>query len=99
MKNTTEKSFIVYAISSQSRNYIYVGITSDLEARLVRHNAGFEKTTKPYAPFYVIFTEKLEDRKSARNKEKYFKSGTGKEQLKLIRDELRCQINPDKKRK
>ena len=65
-----------------------MGITTGLEARLVRHNAGYEKTTKPYAPFDLIFTEKLEDRKSARNREKYFKSGIGKEQLKLIRDEL-----------
>jgi hypothetical protein len=31
-----------------------VGLTSDLEARLFRHNNGYERTTKPYAPFRLI---------------------------------------------
>ena len=95
MESSKNYTFTVYAISSQSRNYIYVGITSNLEARLVRHNSGFEKTTKPYAPFDLIFTEILEDRESARNREKYFKSGIGKEKLKFIRDELDHKISPD----
>lgn len=43
--------YIVYAISSVNRNYIYVGLTSNLGARLKRHNSGLERTTKPYAPF------------------------------------------------
>ena len=47
----------VYAISSLTKNYIYVGMTQDLEARLVRHKKGREKTTKPYAPFRLIYTE------------------------------------------
>lgn len=37
--------FWVYAISSLNRNYIYVGLTSDLESRIARHNKGYEKTT------------------------------------------------------
>ena len=96
MESSKNYTFTVYAISSQSRNYIYVGITSNLEARLVRHNSGFEKTTKPYAPFDIIFTEKCKDREFARKREKYYKSGSGKECLKLIRDTLRSQINPEK---
>jgi putative endonuclease len=79
---------LVYAISSQSRNYIYVGITADLMLRLNRHNAGYERTTKPYAPFDLIYCETCADRKKARQMEKYLKSGTGKEQLKKIREAL-----------
>ncbi len=45
----------VYAIASLSRNYIYVGMTSNLDNRLKRHNNGYEKTTKPYAPFELIY--------------------------------------------
>jgi putative endonuclease len=70
--------FTVYAIKSVSRNYIYVGLTSNLQSRIERHNLGYEKTTKPYAPFKLIYQEELPDRPSARKREKYFKSGQGK---------------------
>jgi len=78
----------VYAISSLERNYIYVGLTKDINARLVRHNNGYEKTTKPYAPFELIFTEECTTRVLAREREKYWKSGVGKEKLRIIRDNL-----------
>jgi putative endonuclease len=78
--------YTVYAISSINRNYIYVGLTSDLDARILRHNLGYEKTTKPYSPFILIYTEVCTDRISARKREKYFKSEIGKEFLRDLRD-------------
>ncbi|MFA7419983.1 MAG: GIY-YIG nuclease family protein [Melioribacteraceae bacterium] len=74
----------VYAIKSNSRNYIYVGLTSNLEERLKRHNDGQNKTTAAYAPFSLIYTEDSIDRISARAREKYLKSGSGKEFLKRL---------------
>ena len=79
----------VYAISSLERNYIYVGLTSNIDARLVRHNKGYERTTKPYSPFVLIYTEECTTRIMARNREKYWKSGIGKEILKRLRDSLK----------
>ena len=76
--------FTVYAIKSISRNYLYVGLTNNLEKRFKRHNKGYEKTTKPYSPFKIIFTEKFKTRLEARKREKYLKSGIGKEMLKSI---------------
>jgi len=76
--------YTVYAISSLHKNYIYVGMTSELEVRIARHNSGKNKSTKPYAPFKLIFTEIVESRVEARKREKYWKSGTGKEQLKRL---------------
>ncbi len=78
--------FFVYAISSQVRNYIYVGMTQDLKARLKRHNEKRERTTRAFAPFQLIYSEQLETRPQARIREKYWKSGIGKEKLRLIRD-------------
>ena len=78
----------VYAISSLSRNYIYVGMTIDVKARVARHNAGREKTTKPYAPFQLIYTEGCANRVTAREREKYWKSGVGKLKLRNIRDQM-----------
>lgn len=75
-----------YAISSQIRPYIYVGLTDDVTARVLRHNEGREKTTKPYRPFGLILSEEHIDRPAARIREKYLKSGQVKEFLKRLRD-------------
>ena len=75
----------VYALRSLSRNYIYVGISNDLERRLSEHNKGYNKKTKAYAPFVLIYSEPFETRPEARIKEKYLKSGIGKEFLKKLR--------------
>jgi len=77
--------YTVYGISSLNRNYIYVGLTSNLDARLLRHNKGYERTTKPYAPFELIYSKGFGTRSKARVHEKYMKSGVGKEYLRNIR--------------
>ena len=48
------------------------------------HNSGYEQTTKPYRPFELLYTEKLETREAARAREKYLKSGIGKDFLRQI---------------
>lgn len=78
--------YYVYVISSLTRNYIYVGLSADVKRRIIEHNAGKERTTRPYLPFELIYVESCEDRIKAREREKYWKSGIGKEQLRNIRD-------------
>ena len=80
--------FFVYALSSINRNYIYVGLSSDLERRLFDHNQGYNLTTKPYKPFKTILVEEFPTRALARNREKYLKSGVGKEYLKKINQSI-----------
>ena len=76
----------VYALSSKVAKYIYVGLTHDIDSRFERHNTGKIKTTKTYLPYQHIFLTSVESLKEARDLEKYFKSGTGKEFLKSLRD-------------
>jgi putative endonuclease len=76
--------FFVYAIKSINNNYIYVGLTNNLDRRLKEHFAGKEKTTRHYRPYTILFTESHPDRLSARKREKYLKSGCGKEFLKSL---------------
>lgn len=76
--------FYVYAISSEIRKYIYVGLTNNLERRIKEHNSGNNRTTKPYRPFKLIYSEECKDRIEARKREKYLKSGVGKEFLKSL---------------
>ena len=79
----------VYAIKSSRNNYIYVGLTKDIQERIQRHNTGRERTTRMYRPFKLTYVEKFPSRKEARAKEKYLKSGCGKEFLKNFKDDLR----------
>ncbi len=74
----------VYALSSIKRNYIYVGITNNIRRRISQHNNGWERTTKPYAPFKLIYTESFGSRGEARQKEIKLKAGSGKEFLKTL---------------
>ena len=74
----------VYAIKSISKNYIYVGMSNNLERRLKEHNNGENSSTKAYKPFILILSEMHENRIIARNREKYLKSGIGKEFLKSL---------------
>lgn len=76
--------YFVYAIKSIIKTYIYVGLTNDLNRRVNQHNYGLNKTTKPYKPFELILCETYETRLQARKREKYLKSGIGKEYLKNI---------------
>ena len=76
--------YYVYAIKSYDRNYIYVGLTNDLHRRIKEHQKGYNKTTKAYRPFNLIYNEELNTREEARRREKYLKSGVGKEFLKSL---------------
>lgn len=76
--------YFVYAITSEARNYIYVGITSNVDRRLQEHNNGENRSTKAYRPFNLIFKEIFESRLEARAREKYLKSGSGKEFLRTL---------------
>ncbi|MEK7065812.1 MAG: GIY-YIG nuclease family protein [Patescibacteria group bacterium] len=76
--------YYVYAISSRKKSYIYVGISDNPERRVEQHNRGYNKTTRPYLPFVIILVDRFNTRKEAREREKYLKSGVGKEYLKTL---------------
>ena len=80
--------YTVYAILSQKDGRIYVGFTSNIEKRLKEHNAGTTKSTKGFRPWELLYTEVVKDRVTARKREVYWKSGTGKEQLKELKGYL-----------
>ena len=77
--------FYVYAIQSVSKKYIYVGLTNNIERRILEHNKGENRSTKAFKPFVLIYTEQCETRMQARIREKYLKSGVGKEFLKSVK--------------
>ena len=72
----------VYVIRSLKANYNYVGITNNIQRRFIQHNLGYNKSTKPFYPFKLILTETYENYIEAREREKFLKSGKGREYLK-----------------
>jgi putative endonuclease len=73
--------FFVYALYSGKNYRIYVGMTIDLVKRLKEHNTGKTRSTKAYTPWHLFYHESFTTRDLARKREKYFKSGIGKERL------------------
>ena len=56
-------------------------MTNNVGRRLAEHNNGENRSTKAYKPFVLIYTEAFPTSIEAREKEKYLKSGIGKEYL------------------
>lgn len=74
----------VYVLRSEVAERFYIGMCKDLERRLKEHNAGKTKSTKGFIPWKVFLVEEFESTKDARNREKYLKSGIGREYIKEI---------------
>ena len=72
----------LYVIRSLANRNLYVGICKNLTSRLREHNAGKNRYTKGVRPWEIVHSEKFPDWSTARAKEKYYKSGVGKEELK-----------------
>jgi putative endonuclease len=77
--------FVVYILFSKRFNKTYVGFTSNLVERFKSHNQlskiGF--TTK-YRPWQVIYVEFFNSKSEALLKEKFFKTGIGREIIKEL---------------
>jgi len=61
---------------------LYVGFSKDVKRRLLEHNSGKTRSTKGYIPWKLVYQEQVESRIKAREREKYLKSGCGKEYIK-----------------
>ncbi len=74
----------VYVLYSEDYKRYYTGMSQDVEKRLLEHNRGKTKSTKPYRPWRVILTETFPTRIEARKREVYLKSGQGRDYIKKI---------------
>ncbi|HRH56321.1 MAG TPA: GIY-YIG nuclease family protein [Chitinophagales bacterium] len=76
--------FYVYVLKSQKTKSLYKGQTDNLENRLKEHNTGKVKSTKGFRPWEIIYYEEFPEREDAVSREKYLKSGIGRQFLKEI---------------
>lgn len=70
--------YFVYVLKSKQHKKSYVGISKDVKRRLKEHNAGKNYYTKRYKPWKVLYIEKHDTIKNARQREIYFKSASGR---------------------
>jgi putative endonuclease len=84
MSGSNERMFIVYVIESKTGKR-YTGHCSDLGRRLAEHESGFCRTTKTDFGWKVVYTEKYATRGKAMKREKWLKSGAGRDYLNRLR--------------
>ena len=76
--------YYVYILLNDAKTRTYTGVTDDVNKRLADHNDGRVKSSQSYRPYKVIHTESFETLSEARQKEKFYKSTTGRRRLKDI---------------
>ncbi|MFH1938256.1 MAG: GIY-YIG nuclease family protein, partial [Patescibacteria group bacterium] len=74
--------FYNYVLQSKKNKNLYVGYTKDLRKRLIEHNQGLNKSTKPYRPWELIYYEACLNKKDTKRREKYLKTTQGQRLLK-----------------
>ena len=75
--------FHVYVIYSEKVGKKYIGYTEDLELRLQQHNSGsLGVYTKSKGPWILKYKETYETKKEAILRERYLKTGVGRDFLK-----------------
>ena len=73
--------YLVYILLNEAKTRTYTGVTNDIEKRLKEHNAGKVKSSRPYRPYKIIYTEPFKTLSEARQKERFYKSTTGRRRL------------------
>lgn len=76
--------YYVYLLYSQQFKKLYIGYSTDVFNRVNEHNAGKSKATKPYIPYKLIYFEAFTNKKDAKAREVYLKSGWGRRSLKKM---------------
>ena len=73
--------FSVYVLKSEKTGRRYVGSSEEVRERLRRHNAGESKATQHGVPWRLIHAEEFDTRAQATRKERYYKTGRGRDEL------------------
>lgn len=69
--------FYVYVLQSRRDKSNYVGITKNIQKRLLEHNTGSAKYSSSKGPFILVWFCCFREEVKARLFEKYLKQGSG----------------------
>lgn len=83
----------VYILKSlKKQGWRYIGSTSNLKQRVEEHNRKENVSTKPYAPFQLIFYEAYLHKADAIRRERYLKTNKGAQ---VVRQMLKEYLHQD----
>lgn len=74
----------VYILLNEAKTRTYTGVADDVNKRLTLHNTRRVKASRPYRPYNIIHAEEFETLKEDRQKEKFYKSTTGRRRIKKM---------------
>ena len=83
--------YMVYVIRSRVSGMLYTGQTSNFERRFEQHQQGISRFTRGRGPWEIILTERHNTLIEAMRRERFLKSGRGREWLK---EKLNSMIPP-----
>lgn len=73
--------YTIYVIQTKDGK-LYKGVTSNLQKRLENHLYGMSTWTKNKGPFKLVYSEENYSKSEALKRERFLKSGKGREFLK-----------------
>ena len=74
--------YYVYILQSVGDKSLYTGVTHDLKKRFQEHNDGLSNYTNKHRPYNLIYYEAYSNKLDAMQREKFLKSGRGREVVK-----------------
>jgi len=77
----------VYVLRSKKDSSLYVGYSADIKKRVNEHQKGkvlSTRDTRDRRPLEIIYCELYKNKKDAMRREKFFKSGWGRNYIKKI---------------
>ena len=85
-------TYFVYILQSEAADKFYIGQTSEIQERLIRHNEGeADKFTLRYRPWSVFHTISCSSRKQARMVEAHLKRMKSKKYLRNLKEHPQIQ--------
>ena len=83
--------YYTYVLFSSSTGKIYIGFSSNIEARLKSHNDPANRGwTKKYQPWIIVHLEEFENKSKAMLREKELKTARGR---KFIRENIIANLS------
>lgn len=69
--------FYLYILQSQKNGRCYIGCSANLDKRIKEHNTGGTRSTKPYRPWILIYSEPFKTKSEAMKREWFLKHPPG----------------------
>jgi putative endonuclease len=76
--------FTVYVLRSLLTGEFYTGSTAGFDRRFTQHQEGMVRSTKHGRPWELVHREEFATRAEAVRRERYLKTGRGRQELRLL---------------